>query len=229
MTQRFAIYYAPDTTSGLWDRASAWLGRDSASGEFFEGAVAGIERTRLLNLTQSASRYGFHATIKPPMALADGETAEGLRTALADFAARQSAFSIGRLRLASLHGFLALVPETENETLQDFAADVVETFDPFRAPLSDRDKAARRAAGLSPHQEELLEAYGYPYVFDQFRFHMTLTDRLAEDDHHDLSAAANTWFGPLLGDAVTIDRLVVYHEPDSGRPFRRLDDFRLGA
>ncbi|NGP17065.1 DUF1045 domain-containing protein [Devosia aurantiaca] len=228
MPQRFAIYYAPSTSDPLWDRSTAWLGRDPASGEFFEGTVAGIERARLLNLTQSASRYGFHATLKPPMALAAGATVEDLEDALAEFARTQQPVELGRLRLADLDGFLALVPDRENTALQDFAAHVVESFEPLRAPLSPRDFAARLAKGLTPRQEELLEAYGYPYVFDEFRFHMTLTDRLAEEDREELQSAAQTWFGPVLEEPVTLDRLVLYSEAESGTLFVRHGDFRLG-
>ena len=74
MTERFAIYFAPSATSNLWERAATWLGRDASNGELFSGTVAGIDRDRLLNLTQSANRYGFHATLKAPMALIDGAT-----------------------------------------------------------------------------------------------------------------------------------------------------------
>lgn len=229
MPQRFAIYYAPSTSDPLWDRASAWLGRDPLTNELFEGAIAGIERNRLLNLTQSANRYAFHATIKPPMALADGATVDDLRASLADFAKRQSPFSIGKLTVASLDGFLALIPEAENEALVDFAASVVEEFEPHRAPLSLKDRAARLARGLTPRQEELLDAYGYPYVFDEFRFHMTLTDRLSQEDHAEVMAAAQAWFAPDLAEPLTFDRLVLYHEPEPASYFRRLEDFRLGA
>ena len=47
-----------------------------------------------------------------------------------------------------------------------------------------RSRIAPRAPrrGLSERQIELLDAYGYPYVFEEFRFHMTLTDRLADSD-----------------------------------------------
>src|SRR5690606_17434566 len=160
--------------------AATWLGRDASTGDLISGSVAGIERGRLLNLTQAANRYGFHATLKAPMALAEGRTEAELREALADFASRHEPFSLGRLRLASLQGFLALMIEDENEKLQDFSAHVVEHFEPFRAPMSARDRAARAGKGLSERQLELLDGYGYPYVFEQFRFHMTLTDRLAE-------------------------------------------------
>ena len=228
MTERFAIYFAPAATSNLWDRAATWLGRDASDGRPFDGPVAGIDRDRLLNLTQSANRYGFHATIKAPMALADGATEADLRAALAEFAPRHQPIDLGRLRLAALQEFLALMVEGENEALQDFAAHVVEDFDPFRAPMSVRERAAR-AGGLTERQVELLDAYGYPYVFEEFRFHMTLTDRLGTADAHDIAAAANTWFGPVLDEPVLLDRLSLFHETEAGKPFRRVADFKLGA
>ena len=74
MTERFAIYYrpAPRRLGRCWRaRAEAWLGRSPES------------RTAL---TVSARRYGFHATIKAPMALAAGRTRAELEAALAAFA-----------------------------------------------------------------------------------------------------------------------------------------------
>jgi putative phosphonate metabolism protein len=227
MPQRFALYYAPSTSDPLWERASIWLGRDAASGEVFDGPVAGIDRMRLLDLTESAGRYGFHATLKAPMALAAGASLEDLQEALAGFAATAQPIELGPLRLADLDGFLALVPGDDNAALQDLAAHVVESFEPLRAPLSPRDFAARLGRGLTERQAELLEGYGYPYVFDEFRFHMTLTDRLAEEDRTDLTEAAQTWFGPVLDEPVVLDRLVLYAEPESGTPFTRLDDYKF--
>jgi putative phosphonate metabolism protein len=228
MTERFAIYFAPAATSNLWERAATWLGRDAADGDIFEGPVAGIDRGRLLNLTQSANRYGFHATLKAPMALAEGTDEAGLRAALAQFAARHRPVELGRLKLASLQGFLALMVDGENEALQDFAAHVVEDFDPFRAPMTVKDRAAR-AKGLSERQIELLDAYGYPYVFEEFRFHMTLTDRLSEADAAEVTAAAGTWFAPVLEEPVVLDRLSLFHEQEAGKPFRRVGDFKLAG
>ena len=229
MTERFAIYFAPAATSNLWERAATWLGRDAADGDLFHGPVAGIDRNRLLNLTQSANRYGFHATLKAPMALVDDADEAELRAALADFALRHQPIELGRLKLASLQGFLALMVDGENEALQDFAAHVVEDFDPFRAPMSVKDRAARAGKGLSERQIELLDAYGYPYVFEEFRFHMTLTDRLAEADATEIATAAATWFGPALDEPVVLDRLSLFHEHEAGKPFRRVADFKLGG
>jgi putative phosphonate metabolism protein len=229
MTERFAIYFAPAATGNLWERAATWLGRDAADGDLFDGPVAGIDRDRLLNLTQSANRYGFHATIKAPMALVEGSSEADLRAALSDFVARHRPIELGNLKLASLQGFLALVLDGENELLQDFAAHVVEDFEPFRAPMSVKDRAARAGRGLTERQVELLDAYGYPYVFEEFRFHMTLTDRLAEADATEIATAAETWFGPILDAPVVLDRLALYHEQEAGKPFRRIADFKLGA
>ena len=227
MPERFAIYYAPSATSHLWERAAAWLGRDSSDGKLLNGPLAGIDRDRLLNLTQSANRYGFHATLKAPMALVDSAGEADLRAAITAFASEHAPLDLGKPRLASLDGFLALLVD-DNEALQDFAAHVVERFDIFRAPMTAKDRAARAGRHLSARQTELLDAYGYPYVFDEFRFHMTLTDRLADADRAEIMQAAKTWFNPVLEEPLLLDRLALYHEPDAGKPFVRLADFKLG-
>ena len=228
MTERFAIYFAPSAHSALWERASTWLGRDAQSGDLSDGAVAGINRDRLLNLTQSANRYGFHVTLKAPMALIEGASEADLRAALTDFASQHQSVPLGQLSLTPIDRFLALTV-APNEALQDFAAHVVENFEPFRAPMSVKDRAARAGKGLSERQIELLDAYGYPYVFEEFQFHMTLSDRLGDEDAQDIAQAAQTWFGPVLGEPIVLDRLSLFHEPDAGKPFTRVADFKLGV
>lgn len=228
MTERFAIYYAPSATSDLWQRAATWLGRDCHNGELFDGPVAGVERDRLLNLTQSANRYGFHATLKPPMVLVDGANQDDLRAAMNAFAARHQPIDLGKPRLTSLDGFLALLVD-DNEALQDFAAHVVEDFEVFRAPMSAKDRATRASRNLSERQLELLDAYGYPYIFDEFRFHMTLSDRLSDQDSAEIAQAAQTWFKPVLDEPLVLDRLSLYRKPEAGQAFTRLADFKLGS
>jgi hypothetical protein len=94
--------------------------------------------------------------------------------------------------------------------------------------MSVKDRAARASRGLSERQIELLDAYGYPYVFEEFRFHMTLTDRLAAADAADIAQAATTWFAPVLDEPIVLDRLSLFHEAEAGKPFRRVADFKLG-
>ena len=79
------------------------------------------------------------------------------------------------------------------------------------------------------NQIELLDAYGYPYVFEEFRFHMTLSDRLSAEDAADIAQAATTWFAPVLEEPIVLDRLSLFQEPEAGKPFRRIADFKLGT
>jgi putative phosphonate metabolism protein len=228
MSFRIAIYFAPDATGPLWIKAAQWLGRDALTGAPHLEDIGGIARAEIEAKSQSARRYGFHATIKPPMQLADGKSAAELASALRAFAALRGPVRIGPLQLARIDGFLALIPAAQPQALTDFAARVVEAFEPFRAPVSAADRARRSAGGrLSPRQVELLDRYGYPYVMEQFQFHMTLTDRLAPADQARFEAALLAHLGSLAGADAVLDRLVLFHEAEPGVPFRRGDDFLL--
>ncbi len=228
MSFRIAIYFAPDATSSLWLRAAQWLGRDASTGTGYGDDIAGISRGEILEKSASARRYAFHATIKSPMQLAPGRSEAELTATLAAFAARTAPVAIGRLKLARLQGFLALVPAEQPQALTDFAAAVVEAFEPFRAEVSATDKAKRNAGGhLSARQLELIDRYGYPSVMEQFQFHMTLTDRLSDADGDRFEAALRAHFGELVDADTVLDRLTLYHEPTPGAPFTRGADFIL--
>ena len=135
---------------------------------------------------------------------------------------------IGPLVLKSLDGFLALVPADQSEALTDFVAAVVTDFDGFRAPMTPEDRAKRVAGGrLTARQIELIDRLGYPYVLEEFRFHMTLTDRLASADADRIGRATAEWFAPVVGQDMVLDRLVLFSEAEPGAPFRRLRDYPL--
>jgi Protein of unknown function (DUF1045) len=210
MTERFAIYFAPARSTMLDERAETWLAQPDLHG-----------------LTVSARRYGFHATIKAPMALADGMDRGGLEMALAKFSARQAPVNMGRLGAHLIDGFLALTPVRQPQELTDFAASVVVAFEPFRAPLEAAERDRRLKAKLTPRQVELVDEYGYPYVLEEFQLHMTLTDRLAVEQRAQLQAKAAAWFADELVAPIVLDRLVLFHEAEPGAAFRRLDDFVL--
>ena len=107
---------------------------------------------------------------------------------------------------------------------------MVTAFEPFRAPLSEAELARRLEAPLSPRQQALVMQYGYPYTHEEFRFHMTLTDRLDAATHAALLARAQDWFAPVLVEPVPLDRLVLFAEPAPGAAFERLaPDHRLGG
>ncbi len=208
MTDRFAIYYAPARDATLTQRAEAWLARADLVAE-----------------TVSARRYGFHATLKAPMALIQDHSA--LQRALEGFAADHAPLSLGQLTPTLIEGFLALVPNPQPTAITEFAAAVVEAFESFRAPLGEADRRRRLEAPLTPRQIDLLDRYGYPYVLDEFRFHMTLTDRLATDRRAGLRTEATVWFADCLGQPMQLDRLVLFRETEPGAPFERLDDYPL--
>jgi Protein of unknown function (DUF1045) len=204
MTARFAIYFAPARESLLWERAQAWLAQPD-----------------LAPLTVSARKYGFHATIKAPMTLAL-DYAE-LDAALTAFVDEHNTVTLRGLAPRLIDGFLALTTEPQPDRLTDFAADVVQAFEPFREPLSESERARRLKAPLSPRQIELVDQYGYPYVLEQFLFHMTLTDRLPAELHEPMVKRAEDWFAEALAQPVQLDRLVVFAEPEPGAAFERLD------
>ena len=203
MPARYAIYFAPARDSLLWQRAQDWL-----------------DQPDLEPLTMSARKYGFHATIKAPMTLAL-DCAE-LDAALSAFADEHGPVVLSGLAPRLIDGFLALTTEPQPAALTDFAADVVEAFEPFREPLSESERARRLKAPLTPRQIELVEQYGYPYVLEQFLFHMTLTDRLTGELRESMRERAAAWFADALAEPVRLDRLVVFAEPEPGAAFERL-------
>ena len=204
MTARYAIYFAPARNSKLWQRAQDWLTQPD-----------------LEAMTVSARRYGFHATIKAPMVLAlDYAELDAALLALAD---EFAPVPLTGLAPRLIDGFLALTTEPQPAELTEFAGEVVDTFEPFREPLSEAERARRLKAPLTPRQVELVEQYGYPYVLDEFLFHMTLTDRLPEDLRQPMRERAASWFADALGAPVVLDRLVVFAEPEPGAAFVRLD------
>lgn len=227
---RCAIYFAPPRAHPLWRVGCALLGRDPETGETLpQPRLHGVAPERFAAITDEARRYGWHATLKPPFALADGTDVALLEQALARFAAARAPFPMPPLRLANLKGFLAVVPQAPAPALRSLADDCVSGFDAFRRPPSEEELGRRRRAGLDAVEEANLTAWGYPYVMDRFHFHMTLTMRLAEEESATVAAALT----PLLADAVatplTADAVSLYAEASPGAPFRLLRRYAFGA
>jgi putative phosphonate metabolism protein len=222
---RFAIYAAPGTGSAdtvgvlLREKAEQWLGRSASGNPVTPGIPVGWTRAAVDAMTADARRYGFHATLKPPFRLAEGRTPQELDAAVARFAAGSAGAVIPRLSLARIGGFFALVPGAEAPGLHALADEVVQGFDDFRAPATDADLARRNPASLTPRQRELLKTWGYPYVLDEFRFHLTLTDRIPDGQHSEVERALSDWFSSLLGANVPVDALALFSEAGPGASF----------
>ena len=212
---RYAVYFAPAPGSPLARFGAEWLGYDADTGE----AVA---RERQRAATADPARYGFHATLKAPFALAENCRADALDEAVARLAGCFPAFSAPPLRLARVDRFWALVPSLPCPMLDRVATACVSELDRFRAPLSSPDLHRRRSAGLSAVQDALLLRWGYPYVMQEFRFHMTLTGPLGFDQSEAIGRDLATRVAPFCETELAIDALSVFHQPETDAAFRRL-------
>lgn len=217
---RYAVYFTPPQDAALTRAASSWLGRDAFSGAPVAPARAGdLSAAELAFHTASARRYGFHATLKAPFTLASGKTQAELVDAVAAFAGQCAPVRLPRLVARQLDGFFALVPAERYPPLDALAGAVVRAFEPFRAPLADGDIARRNPAAMTPAEVRNLHQWGYPYVFEEFRFHMTLTGRASGQEAERLASAIDAHFAPFLSAPLEIASIALFVEPEPGAPF----------
>lgn len=220
---RIALYYAPGTDDPLHQRTSAWLGRDAVSGaEIPQPAIAGVD---ISEVTADARGYGFHATLKPPFRL-EGDMQAALQTAQ-DFAARTAPFALPALQITDLDGFLALREAEPCPPLQALADGAVTALDPHRAPATEAEIARRKPEKLSPRQREYLASWGYPYVFTEWRFHMTLTRRLTPAEKAIILPAVIEALGDTLSLTRTVSDICIFTQAAPGAPFTILERLKL--
>jgi putative phosphonate metabolism protein len=209
---RVAVFFTPPPEHPLTRAAALWLGRDAFSGETFPpSADSGVLADEIAALTAEPRRYGFHATLKPPFRLADGCRLEDLDAALETTAASLSRVDLGRLAIAEIGSFFAMTPATESNAIGEIAGEIVRRFDRFREPPTDDEIARRRPERLSPRQRDYLTRWGYPYVFDDFRFHMTLTGPVSERRRAAVRRILEDRFRPLVA-PVVVDSLALFVE-----------------
>jgi putative phosphonate metabolism protein len=226
---RYAIYYTPPPSSRLATFGAGILGYDCHEGvDVPHAKVGGIEPAVLARMTVEPRRYGFHATLAAPFHLGHGSEA-ALMDACDAFAARHAPVPVGRLMVATIAGFVALVPAEPNECISQFAATCTEAFDRFRAPPSPADRERRLASGLTPRQVELMDRWGYPYVFEQFRFHMTLTGSLPHEQITRITPPLSQAFRELAGNMVELDAISVMRQDVRDGRFRVVTRCRLKA
>ena len=216
---RYALYFTPPKADPLTALAALWLGRDAFSNEIFSDKAIGAVPQNHAEITADPRRYGFHATLKAPFELASSVTERDLLDVAADFAARTPAFTIPELVLGQLGQFFALVPGAVYPTLQDFAARVVKTFEPLRAALSQADIARRNPEGLTEAERANLLRWGYPYVNDEFRFHMTLTGKVAAEQQAGIHDLLRDRFSAHIGKPLDISGVAIFVEEERGAPF----------
>ena len=207
---RWAIYFTPrgDTALGRFGRA--WFDDDPPR----PGGANQPEPETHRRLTARPKQYGFHATLKAPFRLADPGSDTELAAAVAEIAARFQPIEMAPLSVGLVGDFLALLAAGPTAELDALAATCTTDLDRFRAPLSEADVQRRRPNALSSRQRELLRIWGYPYVFEEFCWHMTLSDRLCGQATEPLLQYLEQLYTAVCGDErAVVDSLSLVRQP----------------
>jgi putative phosphonate metabolism protein len=225
---RYAIYHAA-VRGGELDRFGAeLLGYDAWTGEelpFPDGVTQASPDWR--DLTQDPRKYGFHATLKAPMVLAHGKTEAELLAACECFVETPRSIPIIAPIVNSISSFIAVVPAERSTELEQLAADCVSAFDSFRSPLSPADRARRNPEKLTSRQREYLDRWGYPYVMEEFRFHMTLTGRLGAERHAAVLTMLRARFATIGLTSLALDGIALFRQDDAASRFRIIGNWQL--
>lgn len=222
---RYAVYFVPQS-GALAGFADSWLGWSARQGVLVRHPdLAGLPLP-ISDITQKPRKYGFHATLKPPFRLAQGSSQSLLAQDCQGLAATMQAVDLGHLSLARLGRFLALVDPNESAAVNELAAQIVTKLDGHRAPMSSLETEDRLKSARTPRQQDLVGAWGYPHVLDQYRFHMTLTGKLSKDDLSVTQAALEDVLRPMLETPIAIDTISLMGEAEDGM-FHVIDSFPL--
>lgn len=233
---RYAIYFAPPAKSPLWRFGSAVIGYDAESGrELPPPPLSRFTPERWRDITSEPRRYGFHGTLKAPFRLAPDRDEASLRAVCARFAADRASFACAGVMLASIGRFLALKTVSTCSALNRLAAGAVAAFDDFRAPMTEAERERRLRAPLTERQKDYLARWGYPYVLDDFRFHMTLTGPLDDADRAAAAEELAELFarsgadGPLIVGGIALYRQEARQDGAGGERFRLIERYGFGS
>jgi putative phosphonate metabolism protein len=224
---RYAIYFVAAPGSDLDRFGAQWLGYDAFSGEelpFPDGVLPNWRE-----LTSDPRKYGFHATLKAPLTLAQGRSEAELVAACEAFAATPRPIPLIRPVVDSISGFIAVMPAERSSELERLAADCTSEFDSFRSALTAEDRARRNPSALTPRQREHLERWGYPYVMEDFRFHMTLTGRLDDERRQPILTMLRDRFSTIGVATLAIDRIALSRQDQANSRFRIVQHWKLGV
>lgn len=214
---RYAIYFVPAADSRLYRFGTDLLGYDAlAQRDATQPQVVVAAIPSWYALTDDPRRYGFHATLKAPFYLAPETDEAALVGAFENFAATRRPIPVIKPVVKLLRHFVAVVNDASNRDLAALADACVTYFEPFRAPLTQNDRERRLKSRLTDNQIGLLDRWGYPYVFEEFFFHMSLTGRIGAEPQR-ISEVLTARFAELRLDSIKIDRLALLRQdtPDS--------------
>ncbi|MGV6804729.1 MAG: DUF1045 domain-containing protein [Ruegeria sp.] len=223
---RYGIYFVPPPNEAWVKFATAWLGWDIETGSSEEQPV--IDGLDIAAATKEPRKYGLHATLKPPFRMRSGQSLSALRLACAQVAASHAPTSLQGMEVTRLGRFLALRPIGSTSQLNAIAAACVRDLDHFRAPLAKAERERRRLHDLTMEQDANLTNWGYPYVLDSFRFHITLSGKLDKKTLAKVQTSLTERITPLLPTPFHIRELALVGEAEDGR-FHMIHRYPLGA
>jgi hypothetical protein len=228
---RYAIYIAPAPETPLWRFGSQVLGHDAATGEELAGfELPGFTAETWRNATARPRLYGFHGTLKAPFRLAPGRTPEELVEKLRTLASSHASFDAGALDVTPLSegssAFVVLTLRRHCQQLTALEQAVVREIDPFRADPAEAEIASRQPDRLTLRQRDNLARWGYPFVGDDYLFHMTLSGQLEHLDR--VADALARVYAEQTGVAhLMVDALVLFAQQQPGGQFRILQRLPL--
>ena len=220
MAARYTIYHVAPADAALTRFGATHLGYDAFAPkdlDFPRPATDSFADWR--ELTADPRRYGFHATLKAPFLLRDGASEADLVTTFDRVAATPRAIPTIVPVVRAIGSFIAVVPEAPVTALTQLADDCVRDFEPLRAPLSPYDRERRLKSPLTPRQIEHLDAWGYPYVFEEFRFHMTLTGSLPAEKRATVLPFLQGEFAKLGLTTMAIGHVAIFRQASSDARF----------
>jgi hypothetical protein len=227
---RYAICFAPEQGSPLEAVGCNWLGRDKNGGfTDIRTKVSGITPERLAALIKGPRSYGLHGTLKPAFELRAGATEGGLIAVAETLARSFSPFKIPALELGEIGYIVSLVPESSSDALEDIATACVRAFDGFRRPLSDQEEQSYKRNRLTVHQRQMLEHWGYPYVMEEFDFHISLTEPVIdEDERAALMKAADRAAAQVLRKPLIMRELTLFSQKSADSSMSIIARFPFG-
>lgn len=225
---RYAIYFAAGADHALSRFGAELLGYDAYTGDEISFPQEALRTAPdWHDITTDPRKYGYHGTLKAPMALAPGRTEAELKAACATFAEKARPMPVIRPVVDTISGFIAVIPAEPVDALQQLAADCVRDFDAFRTSLTSGERARRKPEKLGERQREYLDRWGYPYVMEEFRFHMTLTGRLDAERRGPILEMLRGRFATLDLETLTIDRIALFRQEDAASRFRIIGEWAL--
>ena len=183
--KRVAIYFLPKKNSSLENFGKNLLGRDINKKKkisltrrqkyFINRGFTYFDE--LKDYCEEPAKYGFHATLKAPFRLKRNVKTKNFYDVISHIAAQHSRFKIKGLKIVYSKKFTLITSRKPNKLLINLENDLVKHLDTFRAELNKTDIKKRIPDSLTIKQNKYLKEWGYPFVFDQFKFHMTLMNQ----------------------------------------------------